>query len=94
MIQHIKESDYILTCVVNTICIGTLRREELEKLRIVLLSLANENTIFGPWVLWLSWLECGPMHWKVSGLVPGQGTHTGFSFNPWSFACKGNWYML
>lgn len=36
MIQNIKEHDYFPTCVVNTICIGTLRSEELEKLSLQL----------------------------------------------------------
>lgn len=34
MIQNIKERDYIPTCVVNTICLGTLKREELDTLRL------------------------------------------------------------
>ena len=29
----------------------------------------------------LSWLEHHPLHQKVAGLIPGQGTYLGFGFN-------------
>ena len=28
-----------------------------------------------PWLVWLSWLECRPIHQKVEGSIPGQA-HT------------------
>ena len=31
----------------------------------------------------LSWLGCHPMHQKVVGSIPSQGTHLGCGFNPW-----------
>lgn len=31
---------------------------------------------------WLSWLELYPMHQKVDGLIPGQGAHQGYGFDP------------
>ena len=31
---------------------------------------------------WLSWLE-RPIHQKVVGLIPGQGTNLGYGFKPW-----------
>ena len=33
---------------------------------------------------WLSWLECHPIHQKVEGLIPSQGTYLGCGFDPWS----------
>ena len=35
------------------------------------------------WALarWLSWLECCPIHQKVAGSIPGQGTRLGCGFN-------------
>ena len=38
--------------------------------------------IFSHWLVWLSCLECPPMHWKVVGLIPGQGTYPGCSSVP------------
>ena len=32
-------------------------------------------------VAWLSWLERHPVHGKVAGLVPGQGTYPGGRFD-------------
>ena len=34
-----------------------------------------------PWAVWLSWLECHPIVHKVTGLIPGQGTHPGCGFS-------------
>ena len=34
--------------------------------------------------MWLSWLECCPINWKVVGLIPGQGTCLGCRLGPWS----------
>ena len=42
--------------------------------------LVKEST--KPRPVWLSWLECGPVHLKVVGLIPSQGTYLGFRFNP------------
>ena len=43
----------------------------------------NEEEI-KPLLVWLSWLECCPVHQKVGGFIPGQGTYLGCGFNPWS----------
>ena len=32
---------------------------------------------------WLSWLECHPVHQRVAGLIPGQGTCLGCRLHPW-----------
>ena len=31
---------------------------------------------------WFSWLECHPVHRKVMGSIPGQGTYLGCGFHP------------
>ena len=31
---------------------------------------------------WLSWLKHHPLHVKVAGLIPGQGTYSGCGFDP------------
>ena len=36
-----------------------------------------------PWPVWLSLLECRPVHWNVGGLISGQGTCLGCGFHPW-----------
>ena len=33
-----------------------------------------------PWPVWLSWLECHPVHQKVASSITGQGTHLGCRF--------------
>ena len=33
---------------------------------------------------WLSWVECPPVHSKVAGSFPGQGTHLVCRFDPQS----------
>ena len=33
---------------------------------------------------WHGWLECRPVHQKVAGLIPGQGTYLDCGFDPWS----------
>ena len=37
------------------------------------------------WALagWLNWLEHHPIHQKVVGLIPSQGTYLGCRFNGW-----------
>ena len=30
-----------------------------------------------PWLVWLSWLEHCPIHQKVGGSIPSQGTYLG-----------------
>ena len=32
---------------------------------------------------WLSWLEHCPVYPKVTGSIPGWGTHLSFGFDPW-----------
>ena len=32
---------------------------------------------------WLYWLERRPVHQKVVGSIPGQGTYLGCKFDPW-----------
>ena len=32
-------------------------------------------TSIEPWLLWLSWLECCPVHQKAEGSVSSQGTY-------------------
>lgn len=34
------------------------------------------------WLGWLGWLEHRPVHWKVMGLIPSQGTFLGCRFDP------------
>ena len=33
-------------------------------------------------MVWLSWLECGPINRKVMSSIPGQGTYLGCGFDP------------
>ena len=40
---------------------------------------------------WLGWLEHRPAHQKVVCWIPGQGTHLGCGFDPWSGACGRQW---
>ena len=35
-------------------------------------------------ILRLSWLEHCPVHQMVVGLIPSQGKHLDYGFNPWS----------
>ena len=37
-----------------------------------------------PLPVWLSWVEHRPVHQKIRGLSPGQGTCLGCALNPWS----------
>ena len=37
-----------------------------------------------PWLGGPVGLECCPVHQKVAGLIPGQGTCLGCGFDPWS----------
>lgn len=30
---------------------------------------------------WLVWLQCPPIHQKISGFIPGQGTYLGGGFD-------------
>ena len=32
---------------------------------------------------WPRWLECGPVHQKVAGSIPDQGTYLGCGCDPW-----------
>ena len=35
-----------------------------------------------PFLVWLSWLEHGPIHQKIKGSIPHQSTYLGCGFNP------------
>lgn len=37
-----------------------------------------------PWLVWLSWLEHGPLKQEVTGSIPAQGTYPGCGLSPWS----------
>ena len=39
---------------------------------------------WGTLARWLSWLEHCPIHQKVAGSIPSQGTYVGSTFNPQS----------
>lgn len=40
------------------------------------------------WAWWLSWLEPCPVHQRVVGLIPDQGTYPGCWFNPSQGMCR------
>ena len=42
------------------------------------------NTESESWLVWLSWLERFPTKRKVTGSIPGQGTHLGCGLGPQS----------
>ena len=71
----------------KTILIG------MGKKRINLIYL--ENHWLGPGLAGWSWLEHHPMHPKVAGLIPSQGTYIGCRFDPWLQArARGNQSMF
>ena len=45
---------------------------------------------------WLSWLEHHPLHQKVAGSIPSQGTYLGGRFDPWLGHVREatNWWSL
>lgn len=45
---------------------------------------------FLPWLVWLSCLECHPVHRKVVGWISGEGTCLSCEFDPWSPWMGGN----
>ena len=55
--------------ITDSLRLNTLKVEELWKV-----ALAG----------WLSWLEHHPVHQKVAGSIPGQGTYPGCGFDPLS----------
>ena len=55
---------------------------KLELLKIIWISLGL------PWMVWLSWLEYHPIHWRVMVSISSQGTSLGFGFGPSWGACE------
>ena len=54
----------------------------------IISTLSINIVISTPWPVWAIWLEHCPIHQKVGGSIPGQGTYWGYRFDSHSGAYK------
>ena len=54
----------------------------------IISTLSTKIVISMPLLVWAIWLEHCPIHQKVGGSIPGQGTYQGYGFDSQSGAYK------